>query len=94
MKLSCFAVFDEKAKAFLPPFFLPNTAVALRVFSDCVNDPEGPNRHAFARHPSDYSLFSFGSFDQDTGRFDLSPARETIANGVMVIKGVKSDEDA
>lgn len=89
MKLCVFAIYDEKAKAFLPPFFLPNPAMALRTFADCVNDPVSPNQHAFARHPSDYTLFGFGFFDQDSGKFELSPQRETLANGVMVVnKGV------
>jgi len=79
MHLFVFAVYDDKAKSFLPPFFLPNKAMALRTFGDCVNSAE----HAFARHPADYSLFSFGSFDADAGKFLIDAHMELIANGVM-----------
>lgn len=80
MRLSVFAVYDEKAKSFLPPWFMPNTAMAVRTFGDCVNDAE----HQFGRHPADYTLFTFGSFDCLTGKFELAAARELVANGVQL----------
>lgn len=79
MELGMFGVFDEKAKAFLPPWFMPSTPMALRVFGDCVNDAS----HQWGKHPSDYSLFRFGSFNCATGKFELSAAFELVANGVM-----------
>lgn len=83
MRQRIFAIFDEKAKAFLPPFFLPEVAMAVRTFGDCVNDPA----HAFGRHPADYTLFSFGVFDQLHGKFEVAPAMELVANGVMLKVG-------
>lgn len=80
MKHTIHAVYDEKAKAYLPPFFLPNEAMAIRVFSDCVNSDD----HQFGKHPSDYTLFSFGYFDIDTGEFELADPRKT-RNGVEVL---------
>jgi len=78
-KLSVFGVYDEKAKAFLPPWFMPNVGMAMRVFGDCVNDAN----HQFGKHPSDYSLFCFGQFDPSSGKFELPAAYELVANGVM-----------
>lgn len=83
MKLKAFAIFDQKAKAFLPPFFLPETAVAVRTFGDCVNTKE----HAFGRHPADYTLFGLGQFDMDSG--SLLPAAEgiqVVINGVQLLR--------
>lgn len=64
-KLKAFSVFDVKAQAYLPPFFLPEVAMGVRAFGDCVNDMS----HAFGRHPADYTLFLLGAFDCSTGVF-------------------------
>lgn len=78
-----FSVFDEKAKAFLPPFFLPEKAMAVRVFSDCANDVN----HQFGKHPEDYTLFELGNFDGSSGQ--LTPSShglELVVSGVQVVK--------
>ncbi len=54
-----FVVFDSKASAYLPPFFMPEAGQAVRVFSDMCNSPD----HAFGKHPEDYTLFEIGTFD-------------------------------
>ena len=48
-----FAVYDDKAKAFINPFFLPEIGIAVREFCNCANNPD----HAFCRNPGDYTLF-------------------------------------
>ena len=58
-----FSVYDEKAEAFYPPFFLQTVGMALREIMDCVNDP----KHKFGAHPADYTLFQLGVFDDSTG---------------------------
>lgn len=63
MKLGIFSVYDEKAEAYLQPFFALTKGSALRAFADAVNDP----KHEFARHAADYTLFQIGFFDQETG---------------------------
>lgn len=80
MKLFIFAVFDDKAKAFMAPFFMPTKPMAVRTFGDCVNDVS----HQWGKHPADYNLFCFGTFDVDTGKFEIMPAFELLVNGVML----------
>lgn len=75
-----FTIYDDKAKAYLPPFFLPEVGQAIRTFADCVNDPKG--EHAFSRHPADYTLFLVGEFDQSSGRMEVALALEALANGL------------
>jgi hypothetical protein len=71
MKLSIYSVFDSKAQAYIPPFFLQNDAVAVRAFTFSANNPE----HDFGRFPVDYTLFKLGEFDDSTGEVvNLSPA--------------------
>lgn len=81
MKHSIHAVYDEKAKAYLPPFFLPNAAMAVRVFSDCVFSDD----HQFGKHPGDYTLFCLGTFDIETAEFDCSTPRKEF-NGLELPK--------
>lgn len=66
MLLHVFTVFDSKTESYLPPFYQPALGAALRSFADVCNDPS----HAFNKHPSDYTLFHLGSFDDSTARFD------------------------
>lgn len=63
MKLEIFAVHDTAADAFLSPHFFQTTAIAIRAFGQSCADPDS----GFHAHPSDYTLFHIGTFDQDTG---------------------------
>lgn len=76
MHLEMFAIYDKKAGAYLPPFFLPNVAMAVRTFCDCVTD----DGHQFGKHPEDYSLHQFGSFDQTSGLFE--DAKDIVITGL------------
>lgn len=85
MNLLAFSVYDEKAKAFLPPFFLHNADIAKREFGFCVND----KNHAFGKAPHDYTLFSVGAFDDNTGI--LLGEKNPIANGVEYVQPQMAD---
>ncbi len=76
MILKLFSVYDEKAKAYLPPFALPEKGMAVRTFGDCVND----KNHAFGQHPEDYTLFEVGSYDDTKGK--ITENKQTIGNGL------------
>lgn len=67
MHLHLFTIHDSKAESFLPPFYVPTVAVALRSFGSAANDPETK----INQYPGDYTLFELGKFDQDTARFEL-----------------------
>ncbi len=71
-----FVVFDSKASAYLPPFFMPEAGQAVRVFSDMCND----SGHAFGKHPEDYTLFEIGTFDDRAGT--LLMLKASITHGV------------
>jgi len=64
MKTFLFTVFDVCAGAFLEPFCAPSVEFAIRSFRQAVNTPQ----HAFATHPSDYTLFVIGEFDAISGK--------------------------
>lgn len=58
-----FSIRDEKANAFLKPFFAPTVDYAIRMLSDLVNEPN----HEFQKHAHDYNLFQIGEFDEFKG---------------------------
>lgn len=66
MKLLAFAVFDSAAGVYMRPFFAESRGLALRSFSDAVNDGESP----VSKHPKDYTLFYIGSYEQDKGSLE------------------------
>lgn len=78
MILNMFTVYDEKANAFLTPFFMHNTDMAIREFQNCINDPS----HAFGRNPQDYTLYKISEFDDETAALDQIPTKQMLGNGV------------
>lgn len=79
MILNIFSIYDQKAGAHLPPFFLAKEGQAIRTFSDCVNDI----KHSFSAHPNDYTLFHHGEFECDAGKFILNEkSMRSLGNGI------------
>lgn len=82
MKQKVFSVFDDKAKAYMLPFFQPEKGMAVRMFSDAVNDPQS----LFGKHPEDFTLFFVGEFDLETGEVIAKVPHETMIGGLQVRK--------
>ena len=76
-----FCIHDNKAEAFLNPFFLPMKAMAIREFQNMVNDPN----HAFGRNPSDYTLFMCGQWDGESGKI-IETDTTALGNGVEFLQ--------
>lgn len=80
MIIKIFAVFDTKAQAFNSPFFMMNEGMAIRGFSDAVNNKE----NAIGQHPEDYTLFRIGDYNDENGA--ITPeAPTTLGIGVEYI---------
>lgn len=77
MKTRVFAIRDEKAEAFMAPFVMPAVGLALRAFSDLVNDAGS----SVGKHPSDYQLYQIGEFDDSSGLLVASNTPVLLANG-------------
>lgn len=63
MKTKMFSLYDSKAKMFGTPFFMPTIGMALRALQDLTND----NQSMVSRHPSDFSLYELGEFNDEDG---------------------------
>jgi len=71
MITSIYSVHDSKAACFCTPFYSENNATAIRAFTYAANDATQP----IGQHPSDYTLFLIGSFDNDKGQ--ITPVEPT-----------------
>lgn len=76
-----FSVFDSKAQAFIQPLFSQTRGTAIRAFTQAAND----QAHDFNRFAEDYTLFELGSFDPNTGKFDLHSTPESLCLASTVI---------
>lgn len=85
MKNLIFTVYDQKAHAYVAPFFLHTEGMAIREFKDACNNPQ----HSFGRHPEDYTLFKLGTFNDATAHFELLGKAETIGNGLQFVDAKK-----
>ena len=75
MIFKIFSVYDNKAKAYLPPFVLGQVGQAVREFAYCSND----KTHQFGRHPEDYTLTELGTFDDESG--DVQKLDQPVIHG-------------
>lgn len=77
MMLQAFAVYDEKAEAYMAPFFYPGAGLAIRAFQDATKDPDSP----ISKHPGDYKLYRVGYFDDNDGSFEAEANPVLMADG-------------
>ena len=71
MKTAICAVYDTTANLFGAPFSATNEQVAIRQFQAELTNVQatGPMQ----THPQDFKLFGLGSFDNETGTYELYP---------------------
>lgn len=82
-----FTVYDSKAEAYLPPFFMAARGAALRSFQDTCND----TTHAFNQHPEDYTLFHLGQYDDQHATFDITEAKTSLGLASEFVKQLDRD---
>ncbi len=87
MLLKMFTVYDSKAEAYLPPFYLPAAGAAVRHFTDTASDPN----HAFGRHPGDYTLFQVGVFDDQHASFSILDAHVNLGTALELRSAEQPD---
>lgn len=63
-----FSVYDEKAEAYLQPFFMDTIGLAIRAIQHVLNDPQ----HDMCKYSSDYTLFLIGEFDDSDATLTIN----------------------
>lgn len=86
MILKVYSVFDSKMEAYMQPFFMQARGQAIRAFVDTATD----DSTTIGKHPSDYTLFEIGSFDDQTCKFDLSVTPVSLG---VALEFLKQDND-
>jgi len=66
MKTKIYAVYDNKAEAFMQPFFSETAGLALRAYSENIKNPES----VFNKHPNDFCLYEIGTWDEAEGTIE------------------------
>ena len=80
MQANAYAIKDVKAGLYLPPFTAPNHALAIRLFSTRVRDPQSD----FHMHSEDFSLWHVGNWDGESGKLQsVTPERIAHANELL-----------
>ena len=82
MRHRAFCIFDQKAKAYMTPFFMSEVGMATRSFTDMVNKED----HPLASHPEDYVLFEVGQFDDTTGLLSAYDGPELVVTALQVVR--------
>jgi len=82
MMLNAYTVYDNKALAYNVPFFTSTDGQAVRMFADLAND----SNTAVGRHPSDYSLFFIGSYDDQKGQLLAESPLRHVADAFAMLK--------
>lgn len=82
-KVCC--VMDSALDAFMRPFFMPTTNMAVRTFVDEVNRAAEDN--PMWKHPDDYTLHCLGEFDDQTGNFSRDGAAVLVRAKDVIKEG-------
>lgn len=55
---------DRVADTYHPPFCVPNTGIAVRMFTDEIN--KASEQNIMYKHPDDFDLYQLGMYDDET----------------------------
>lgn len=70
--MKVFSVYDDKADAFLQPFFMRTEQEAIRAFIGAATEAN----HQFNLHAADFTLYEIGTFSEQVGSIiPLDPIR-------------------
>lgn len=87
MLLNAYSLYDSKALSYSPPFYCSAHGQAVRMVIDLASD-HGNN---VGRHPSDFTLFCVGQFDDSNGRLLPADVREHISDVVALVPKQQRD---
>lgn len=69
-----YTVYDSKVEAYMTPFFMRGKGEALRAWASTVND----SQTQFCKHPSDFTLFEIGEYDDTMGVIKMYEAKISL----------------
>lgn len=89
MIINMYAVYDQKAQAFMSPFQNTNDGMAIRSFIQACMNPEVP----FSQYPMDYTLFRIGTYNDEKATFENEePKAMQLLGATDAIRMHKQDQ--
>lgn len=76
--MKIYTIRDDKAAAYLPPFYARQDGEAIRMFQNTMSDSQSN----FAKWPEQFILFALGEYNEDTGVITPLDAPRAIGSGV------------
>jgi len=76
--MKIYSVRDDKAAAYLPPFYARTNGEAIRMFQNSIADGQSN----FAKWPADFILFELGEFNEDNGVITPLDAPKSLGSAV------------
>lgn len=83
MKYVVLSIFDRASGIYGRPVFVPAKGAGIRSFTDEINRADPQNE--IYRHPDDYDLYDLGSFDDQSGAFELNVSPSILVRGKDVV---------
>lgn len=83
MLLQVFSVYDSGVHIWKSPIFSRSQREVLGLFVEAVNTPTTE----FAKHPTDFTLFRLGTWDDSTCKFDLLITPISVRKAIECVKG-------
>jgi len=74
MQQNIYTIYDVASGAYGRPFFCQADREAMRSFTDISVDAE----HPVGQHPSDYTLFRIGTYNDNTGIIEGKPPEKIL----------------
>lgn len=83
MKTNVYSIYDEKAQAYLPPFYFDHHGQALRAFQSSLKDKNSN----ISQYPEDYSIYHLGEFNKVSGKFTSLNEPKYLNRATDFVKG-------
>lgn len=80
MNTFAYSIYDTAAKAFNQPFFLQNDSLAIRAFTDTVNDENS----TINKHPQHFALYKIGMFKDDSGELIQDEMKQLLCEAASL----------
>lgn len=81
MILNVYTLHDSKTLVYNQPFYAMNHGVARRMVSDVAADMNT----SVGRHPTDYTLYCVGTYDDQTGFLKPYEIREHVVDVIALV---------
>lgn len=77
-----FTTYDRASETYSPPFAAPHSGVAIRGFTDAINNPNKDTD--LSRHPDDFDLYEVGLWDSATGQVTPHKEPRSVIQGKQI----------